>query len=559
MKMVSLPRVDGFRAAGIMMAAGICLLFFACGGPDTGSSPAPADQQPSDDPVQLGGVYRAPLLQTPATLDPAYVRDHYGEAVVHQVFDGLVQFGPYLTVLPALAESWQVDENGRRIRFFIREEARFHNGRLVMAEDARYSLIRLLRVDPPPAILPHLLQIQGAVAYRKRESEQVPGLHCPRERELVIRLTEPHAPFLSALAMYQASIVPAENVGSEHARFEEKPVGTGPFHFAAWDDRVIRLKRFDWYFAGKAFLDEIHFNLYPGSPIDMVLSDFKRGELEEMPYYAGIRDGLASDRAYRRIHRPSLSLFFYGINARHPLLKHREIREALSLAIDRSAITRIVYQNQFEAAHSILPPGMPAYQRLDKLTRFDPSQAEQSFRKAAIDPPAQGWTLEIASGSASDFAKKELELIRNSWRPLGVEVKTKFIPDWKQFEQYIQSDSVQLYRYAWNADLPDPDSFLHPLFVSDSPVNFGGFADPETDRLIAEALEMVDPVGRAKKYQEIERYILSQYPIIPMFYLSIDRVYQPYVERVHINALGAHTMVLNRVWLNKKSADAAVE
>ena len=557
--MSDIPRIAAKPGRTVLIFAAACFILSlaACGESDTSRRPDRVSPQSSEDPAQRGGVYRVPLMQTPASLDPASVRDLYGEAVIHQVFDGLVQFGPYLTVLPALAESWQLDDNGRRIRFVIREEARFHNGRLVTAEDARYSLTRLLRVEPPPAILPHLLKIEGALAYRNHESEQVRGLQCPRERELVVRLTQPHAPFLSALAMYQASIVPVENVEGVHARFAEKPVGTGPFHFASWENRVISLKRYDWYFTGKAFMDEIQFHLYPGSRIDEVMVDFKRGQLEEMPHFLGVQENLTGDKAYRRVHRPSLSLFFYGINTRHPLLQHPEIRKALSLAIDRSVITSEVYNDQFEAAHSVLPPGMPAYQRLDDLTRFDLSAARESIRKFGPGSTTKGWELEIVSGSASDFAKKELEIIRRSWRPLGIELKTKFISEWSQFERYVQSDAVQLYRYAWNADLPDPDSFFHPLFASDSPVNFGRFTDARADRMISEALAIVEPVERASKYQQIERYILNQYPIIPMFYLSIDRIYQPYVEKVHINALGAHTMVLNRVWFNKESGKQA--
>lgn len=469
---------------------------------------------------------------------------------MHQVFDGLVQFGPYLTVLPALAESWQVDKGGRRIRFMIRQEARFHNGREVTAEDAKYSLTRLLRITPSTAILPHLLKIEGALEFRNLKSQQITGLHCPGKRELQITLTEPHAPFLAALAMYQASIVPQEEFKRGQPLFEKAPVGTGPFRFLNWDEkRLIRLKRFEQYFSGRAFLNEIRFNLFAGARIDNVLSEFKSGELEEMPFYFGIGESLSKDKSYQRFHRPSLSLLFYGVNTRHPLLQHPEFRKALSLAIDRRSLTQSVYNDQFDPAHSLLPPGMPAYQRLDELTRFDLSAAEKIIRRMADESSAGGWTIEIASGSTSDFAKKELELIRKSWLPLGITLKTKFISDWTQFEKYIQSESVQLYRYAWNADLPDPDSFLHPLFGSDSPVNFTGYADRETDRMLGEALAIVDPVRRAKKYQEIERQILHQYPIIPLFYLSVDRVYQPYVQGVQISALGAHTMPLNRVWL----------
>ena len=560
MKEYRLIYSESYRNLLFIAALSILFLLSACADSDSDRRSKSAGQPPSQDSPQPGGAYRVPLMYIPSVLDPAYIQDIYGVSIVRQLFDGLVQFGPYLTVLPALAESWQVENGGQMIRFFIREEARFHNGRLLTAEDARYSLIRLLRVDPPPAILPHLLKIEGARAYRARESEQVRGLQCIGERELQVRLTEPHAPFISALAMYQASIVPVEMIDGGQNRFEKNPVGTGPFKFVAWDqNRMIRLQRFDQHFAGKALLDEIQFRLYPGAQIDHVLSDFKRGELEEMPFYFRIRGELSDKKAYQRFHRPSLSLLYYGVNTRHPLLKHPEIRKALSLAIDRRALTSSVYNDQFDPAHSILPPGMPAYQRLEELTRFDLSAAKKITRKMTEEFSSGSWTLEIASASTSDFAKNELEMIRQSWLPLGVTLKTKFISNWAQFEQYIQSDSVQLYRYLWTADLPDPDSFLHPLFSKGSPENFGKFADDRTDLLLAEALTVVDPVERAKKYQEIERHILNLYPIIPLFYLSIDRVYQPYVQGVHISALGAHNTPLNRIWFKKVPGTTAVD
>ena len=549
-----------FKHLLTISALSIILMLAACGDPGTDNQTDTADQRPAVDFAQTGGIYRAPLMETPTTLDPAYVRDWYGETIVHQVFDGLVQFGPYLSVLPALAESWQVHDGGRTIRFILRPDARFHNGREVTAEDAKFSLTRLLRITPSPAILPHLLKIEGAPEFRNGESEQIGGLKSPDPRELHIALTEPHAPFLTALAMYQASIVPQEELDRGQPLFGKAPVGTGPFSFVDWqENRWIRLKRYEHYFAGRAFLEEIRFRIFPGVQIDEVLTEFKAAKLEEMPFYFGIRKELSENTAYQRFHRPSLSLLFYGMNTRHPLLKHPDVRRALSLAIDRRGLTKSVYNDQFEPAHSLLPPGMPAYQRLDDLIRFDRTAAEQVIQEVIGDLSPEDRTLEIASGSASDFAKKELALIRKAWQPLGITVKTKFIPDWTRFEQYIASESVQLYRYAWNADLPDPDSFLHPLFSADSPVNFTGFADQKTERMLVEALETYEPIQRAKKYQELERHILQQYPIIPLFYLSIDRVYQSYVQGVHINALGAHTIPLNRVWLKKEPAGTSAD
>mgnify|MGYP001823946781 FL=1 len=101
--------------------------------------------------------------------------------------------------------------------------------------------------------------------------------------------------------------------------------------------------------------------------------------------------------------------------------------------------------------------------------------------------------------------------------------------------------------------MPDPDNFLFPLFASDSPANFTGFRNDQIDQMLIEARGIVDPVRRAEMYQQIEKRILQTYPIIPLFYLNIDRVYQSEVQGVKISALGAHTMSLHRIWLKGKS------
>ena len=103
------------------------------------------------------------------------------------------------------------------------------------------------------------------------------------------------------------------------------------------------------------------------------------------------------------------------------------------------------------------------------------------------------------------------------------------------------------------ADMPDPDNFLFPLFASDSPANFTGFRNDQIDQMLIEARGIVDPVRRAEMYQQIEKQILQTCPIIPLFYLSIDRVYQPEVQNIKISALGADTMPLHRIWLKGKS------
>lgn len=503
--------------------------------------------------VQRGGVYRYPLMNNPNTLDPVYLQDQYGAPVVRQLFEGLVQFGPYLTILPALAKTWQVENGGETYRFFLRLDARFHNRHPVTAEDAIFSIRRLLRVNPPPTILPQLLKIEGAPAYRNQQSDGIQGLKRISDHEFTVTLVEPHVPFLTALGMYQAAIVPKLEIEKDEKKFGRSPVGSGPFRFISWTtDDSIELDRFPNYHAGEAYLEKILYRIYPGVQIDHTLSDFQTGGLEEMPVYGNIRQALSEGQDYQWFHRPSLSLLFYGIRNDHPLLKKAAFRRALSLAIDRKTLVQQVYNGQFEPARSILPPGMPAHKNLEELLSHDMTAARKHMNQALQDDREAARRIEIVSGSQSAFARQELDYVRSRWEQLGLQIDIKFIADWGEFQSYIMSDAVQIYRYVWIADMPDPDSFLFPLFASDSPANFGRFRSNQIDQLLVEARGIVDPVQRAEMYQQIEKRILQACPIIPLFYLSIDRVYQPEVQGVKISALGAHTMPLHRIWLKGK-------
>jgi ABC-type transport system substrate-binding protein len=542
--------------ASLRLVSSLCviLLLAGCIQREDAEDASENKKAQAQDSVQRGGVYRYPLMNNPSTLDPVYLQDEYGAPVVHQLFEGLVQFGPYLTVLPALAETWQVDNAGRTYRFFLRPDARFHNGHAVTAEDAIFSIRRLLRVNPAPTLLPQLLKIEGAPAYRDQQNDEVRGLRRINDHEFTVTLVEPYVPFLTALGMYQAAIVPKLEVENNEKKFGRAPVGSGPFRFVSWTtDDSIQLERFPNYYGGDAYLDKILYRIYPGVQIDRALSDFRTGGLDEMPVYGNIRQALSEGQDYQWFHRPSLSLQFYGIRSDHPVLKNPALRKALSKAIDRDNLIQEVYDGQFEPARSILPPGMPAHQDLEELLSHDMTAARKHMDQALKDNRGAVPRIEIVSGSQSASARKELDYVRKSWEQLGLQVDIKFIIDWGEFERYIQSDAVQIYRYAWIADMPDPDNFLFPLFASDSPANFTRFRNDQIDQMLIKARGIVDPVQRAEMYQQIEKRILQACPIIPLLYLSIDRVYQPEVQGVKISALGADTMPLYRIWLKGKS------
>jgi ABC-type transport system substrate-binding protein len=517
---------------------------FAFMGCSEGNRP---EQQGTPSPVQ-GGTYRIPLLQIPTTLDPASVHDEYGLFVNQQIFDGLVAFGEHLLIEPALAKTWQVEQNGTIYRFTLRENVFFHDGNKLSARDVVFSLKRLLRIDPPTVLLPHLLKIAGAREYRDGRHDEIEGIEIPDEQTVVIRLLEPHNPFLAALGMYQAKIVSSSALERKGSAFGSSPVGTGPFRFVSWNKDSISLERFDRYYSGPAFLDGIELRIYPGSDTDSVLEDFKGGKLEEMPGYGNIRQRLPEGFQYAWLHRPALSLLFYGIRVDHPALADPWFRKALSVAIDRQGLVRSVYNGQFEPAEAILPPGMPGYKPPSSrvLGSMTTAQAYVTRAFGNTAPPV----LEIVSASKSTFAQTELAFIKRSWAELGVQVEIRYLTDWQEFTNYIQSDQAMIYRYAWTADMPDPDNFITPLLARGAATNYMRYQNPEADRIIEDARRQTDPLERAQLYNTLEQTILEDSPLIPLFYLSVDRIYQSYVRDISLNALGFQDTRLHRVWLD---------
>lgn len=498
-----------------------------------------------------GGVYHAALPWSPRTLDPAYSTDIYSVTLIQQIFDGLIQFDQNLNVVPALAVSWKVSSDGLVYTFNLRQDAHFHNGRQVTANDFVYSFTRILDPKKESSALGFFERVKGASAYRKGESNEVAGLRALDASTLEITITEPFAPFLSVLAMFNSKVVPREEVERWGKEFGLHPVGTGPFRLESMDGSKITLTANSHYYGGCPYLDRVVYTIYPGAQHQKIFEDFLAGRLEEAFVIGASREKMAQTKTYQYYRKPSLSLMFYGMNCSDAPLSDKRVRLALNLVINKQRIIKEVFNDQFIPAETIMPPGMVGYTPENSTYIYDPERAKALLAEAGYGSAKDGLSLTMLSASKSDVAQKELAMVKADLADVGVDLQINYETDWPTFEEALSQPGLQLYRYSWFADIPDPDNFLNILCGSESPYNFMRYRNPQVDRLLHQALVETDIIKRVSLYREAERIVLEDAPMIPFMYLTFESVFQPYVKGLEISALGTPYMPLKKIWLDK--------
>ena len=496
------------------------------------------------------GVYRRPLGNDPATLDPARVSDIFGRSVAQQIFDGLVQFDHTLTVTPALAQYWKSSRDGLVWTFTLRRNAKFHNGRELTADDVVYSLTRLVDPRTRSAAADLFLNVKGAPDFREGRAKGIAGLVALDRHTVQVTLTEALIPFVSVLAVGHAKIVPREVVEEKGDAFGTAPVGTGPFRFVKWErGRELVLAANPEYFEGAPRLTRLVYRVFPGEQFDTMYEEFQRGNLEDTP---------PPNRDYRKavtgagegyVKRPMLSVRFYGFNTRVKPLGDRLVRQALVHAVDREAIIEEAFLGRHILARGILPPGTQGYNPKVTGYAYDPRRARELLAQAGY-PGGRGLPpIVIWAGARHEGILREHDLIRENLKAVGVQAEFHYQTDWPAFSRLLAEGRMPVFMYAWYADVPDPDNFLFKLFQSQSSRNFSGYANQRVDGLLARARTEPDMTRRVDLYRRAEQAILEDAPILPVWHYSYERIFQPYVRNVEVSGLGDPYIPLRKVWL----------
>ena len=499
-----------------------------------------------------GGIYRRPLEFMPKTLDPAFSTDIYAVTVIQQLFDGLVQFDKDLNIIPGVSKSWRISHDGLTYTFYLREGVKFHNGREVTSSDFVYSFTRIIDPKTKSPGASFLDRILGFKQFHEGKVNHVRGLNAGGKYIFEMTLSEPYTPFLSVLGMNKFKVLPKEEVERPGIDFGKSPVGTGPFRLVSMrEGEEIVLEANPDYLEGRPYLDKIIFKTFHGDPVEDIFRNFVEGTLGETKVpFKEFRDSSRLKHFYI-VRKPILSLRFYGLQIKTKPFDNKKIRQAINFAINKDRIEKEAFQGMDHLTDRIIPLGMPGSSPAKITYSYNPKRAKELLLQAGYPggkgiPPIEFWSAQKA-----EMTQKELDIVKSNLADIGIHLQIRTETNWKKFEERLISYKTPIFRYAWYADIPDPDNFLGILFHSKSKYNFTGYQRPEVDKILDMAKKEVNSLKRVDFYRKAEEIIMEDAVIVPTINHIFQQAYQPYVRGVEVNALGGPYIPMKKIWLKK--------
>jgi ABC-type transport system substrate-binding protein len=483
-----------------------------------------------------GNLIMALGPQDPPSLDPALVSDTTSAFVTNQLFRGLVQLDANLEVQPALAQTWDISEDGSTYTFMLRPGARFADGRPITSEDVRYSLERATNPALAPSLpaAAYLNDIEGVAEKLRGEADEISGLRIIDDLTLEITLAGPRSYFLAKLSHPTAFVVDRFDIEAGGGDWTQNPNASGPFEIESWQrNEMLVLRRNENYFGSLARLDQVTFLLGAAASNPLVLYEQDEVDIVDVPSYALARVRDENNPLSEELVRvPQFSLTFIGMNVTVPPFDDPLVREAFTRLLDRQRIAEVTLNNSVQPAYGILPPGIPGYNPDLPPTEADIEEArdllaESRYGSADALPPivayGGGWTTTLR-----EVAREEL----------GIEIEVR---DYESFGDYLAAldeRDFALFSFGWVADYPDPENFLSVLFRTDAGENLTDYSNPEVDALLDEAAATLDEEQRRALYQEAEQRILDDAPLIPIYHDVQYTLVKPYVRGLHITPMG---------------------
>ena len=553
------------RMGAAALAGALALSLVACGGGNTSSAGSTAGGSSTGGEATGSNVLNVMVEVEVASLDPQLATDGTSFEVIADFTDGLMQMDAEGQAVEALAESYEVSEDGCTYTFHIREDANWSNGDPVTANDFVFAWQRA--ADPATAseysyMMSDIGQIKNAaeiIAGEKDKSEL--GVTAVDEKTLKVELNVPVPYFLSL--MYFPTFYPVNQAFYEslaEGTFGTSPetvLSNGAFILESYEPAALSfslVKNPDYYDADSIQLDGLNYQVIKDS--QQAFMSYQNGDLDIVKLSGDQVDQVQGD--------PELSvqgagyLWYLTLNmAEVPALANQNMRLALTHAIDRVAIVEDVVKDGSLATYTAVPPqfatGPDGSDFSADQTMFsdvcsdDPTKAAEYFEAAKQELGTDTFTFDLLvedTTESQNVAAVIQEQIQTNLP--GVTVSITVEPK-KQRVEDIQDGNYEVCLTRWGPDYADPMTYLN-MWITDNNNNYGKWSNPDYDQIIADCTTgqyVSDAAARWQAMYDAEKIIMDEAVIVPV-YTKADAN----MIKSNVTGIEFHPVALNRVYKN---------
>ncbi|SHH60111.1 peptide ABC transporter substrate-binding protein [Virgibacillus chiguensis] len=482
--------------------------------------------------------------EEPTSFDPAIGFDNVSWNALNNLMEGLTRLDEDHTPQPAVAEEWDVSEDGTTYTFYLREDANWSNGDPVVAEDFIFAWERLLnpKTGSSAGFLGYF--IKGGEAFNSGEgSTDDLGITAVNEKTLEVELENPTGFFLHVLtnpAFFPVNHQVAADNSEWHAEAESF-VGNGPFQLESWehDNEMMFTKNDAYWDADSVNLDGVHWAMVNDTNTEYQM--FERGELDSAEIPAELSDQLIDGDNVQVVDQGGLE--FFRFNVTEEPFQNKNIRKAFALAVDQENITEYVVKNKVKPAYGYISPGFTNPSGEDfrdvngDLVSFDPEEAKQLLEKGMEEEGYDELPTVTLSYNTSDLNKEVAEAIQGMFSEnIGVDVELENT-EWNVFLEDQKALNHQLSRSSFLYDYADPVNFLES-FITGSYMNRTGWSNEQYDQLIANAKSEADEGKRWEYMYEAEKLLAEEVPLFPVRYYNQVEVLQEGVTKILRHPVG---------------------
>ncbi len=473
------------------------------------------------------------------------------DASSRQIFNKLVEFDIGTTnIIPGLAESWSVSDDGLEYTFKLRRGVKFHStknftpSRDFNADDVLFSFNRQFNKDHP------YYGVSGG------NYEYFNGMSMPDLLSQVVKiddhtvkfiLNRPEAPMIANLAMDFASVHSAEYADNMAAagtldNFDQNPVGTGPFQMVAYQkDAFIRYKAHPDFWRGKAAIDDLVFAITPDASVRY--QKVKAGECHIMPYPnpADLK-AMRNDSAINLMSQEGLNVGYLAYNSKVAPFDNPKVRKALNMAINKEAIIDAVFQGAGKVAKNPIPPTIWSYNDAVVDDGYNPAAAKAALAAEGVSGlKMKVWAMPVQR-PYNPNARRMAELIQADFGEVGVDVEIVSYEWGEYLKRSKATDRDGAVLLGWTGDNGDPDNFLAVLLGCDGVggSNRAHWCHKPFENLIQKAKLVSDPAERTALYKKAQIEFKSQAPWATIAHSIVFKPVRKEVTGFKIDPFGGH-------------------